>query len=164
MGGIGKKVAKRSLAFDMKIQYHNHHPLPSSTSASSSLTLDATYVSFSDLLSTSDIISLNLALTHETTHILGAAEFEQVKKGVVMVNTARGGLIDKEAIIHALKEGKMWSVGLDVFENEPHVDGRLLTDERVVISPHIGAPTVETMAAMERLVIENIRSALLRRS
>ncbi|KAE9372443.1 hypothetical protein N431DRAFT_466688 [Stipitochalara longipes BDJ] len=154
MGGIGTGVAKRAEAFGMKIQYHNRHPLPASTFPS------ASYVSFDELIATSDVISLNLALTHETEHILGAPEFAKMKKGVVIVNTARGGLIDEEAMIKALEEGKVWSVGLDVFDNEPHVDERLLKNERVVISPHIGAATVETMAAMERLVIENIRSAL----
>jgi glyoxylate reductase len=68
-----------------------------------------------------------------------------MKKGVVIVNTARGDLIDEEAMIKALAEGKVWSAGLDVFDNEPHVDARLLGNEKVVISPHIGAATVETM-------------------
>ena len=126
----------------MKVQYHNRHPLPPSAFPS------ATYVSFSDLISTSDVISLNLALTHETSHILGAAEFAQMKHGVVIVNTARGGLIEEGAMIAALEEGKVWSVGLDVFENEPKVDERMLKSERVVVSPHIGAATVETMVSL----------------
>jgi len=71
-----------------------------------------------------------------------------MKHGVVIVNTARGGLIDEEAMIAALEEGKVWSVGLDVFENEPRVDERLLRSERVVVSPHIGAATVETMVSL----------------
>jgi len=154
MGGIGKEVAKRARAFGMKIHYHNRHPLPPSEAE------DATFVSFDDLISQSDVISLNLALTHETEHIIGSKEFDKMKKGVVIVNTARGDLIDEEALLKALEDGKVFSVGLDVFENEPHVDQRLLGNEKIVISPHIGAATVETMAAMERLVLENIKSAL----
>jgi glyoxylate reductase len=125
----------------MKIHYNNRHALPASQEAE----LGATYVSFAELISTSDVISLHLALTHDTEKILGAAQFAQMKKGVVIVNTARGDLIDEEAMIKALAEGKVWSAGLDVFDNEPHVDARLLGNEKVVISPHIGAATVETM-------------------
>jgi glyoxylate reductase len=135
----------------MKIQYHNRHPLPSTSTTH----LSATYVSFDELLSTSDVISLNLALSHGTEHILGAPEFAKMKKGVVIVNTARGGLIDEEAMIRALDEGKVFSVGLDVFENEPHVDARLLGSEKVVISPHIGAATVETMVSWVFAPFEN---------
>jgi D-3-phosphoglycerate dehydrogenase len=146
-----QEVAKRAEAFGMKIQYHNRHPLPSTSTTHPS----ATYVSFDELLSTSDVISLNLALTHGTEHILGAPEFAKMKKGVVIVNTARGGLIDEEAMIRALDEGKVFSVGLDVFENEPHVDARLLGSEKVVISPHIGAATVETMVGWFFAPFEN---------
>ncbi|PMD14456.1 hypothetical protein NA56DRAFT_636281 [Hyaloscypha hepaticicola] len=156
MGGIGKEVAKRAKAFGMKIIYNNRHPLPASIATS----LSAHFVSFEELISTSDVISLHLALTPSTERILGAAEFEKMKTGVTIVNTARGDLIDEEAMIRALEKGKVWSLGLDVFDNEPRVDERFLGSERVVVCPHIGAATVETMAAMERLVIENIKSAL----
>jgi glyoxylate reductase len=125
----------------MKIHYHNRHPLPPSEAE------DAIFVSFDDLITKSDVISLNLALTHETEHIISAKEFEKMKNGVVIVNTARGDLIDEEAMLKALEEGKVFSVGLDVFDNEPHVDQRLLNNEKIVISPHIGAATVETMAS-----------------
>lgn len=121
----------------MKIIYNNRHPLPASIATS----LSAHFVSFEELISTSDVISLHLALTPSTERILGAAEFEKMKTGVTIVNTARGDLIDEEAMIRALEKGKVWSLGLDVFDNEPRVDERFLGSERVVVCPHIGAAT-----------------------
>lgn len=125
----------------MTIQYHNRHPLPTSKAG------DATYVSFDELLSTSDVISLNLALTHSTEHMVGLKEFEKMKDGVVIVNTARGALMDEKALVEALKSGKVYSVGLDVFENEPDVNPELLKNDKVVLLPHIGAATVETLVS-----------------
>jgi lactate dehydrogenase-like 2-hydroxyacid dehydrogenase len=134
-----QRVVKRALAFGMTVQYHNRHPLPESQAE------NATYVSFDELISTSDVISLNLALTAATKHIISAKEFEKMKTGVVIVNTARGALIDEPALIDALASGKVYSVGLDVFETEPKANPRLLENDKVVLSPHIGAATVETM-------------------
>jgi glyoxylate reductase len=125
----------------MKIQYHNRHPLPESKAG------NATYVSLDELISKSDVISLNIALTHATEHIIGAKEFDRMKTGVVIVNTARGGLIDEAALVAALDSGKVYSVGLDVFENEPDVNPLLLQNNKIVLSPHIGAATVETMVS-----------------
>jgi glyoxylate reductase len=139
-------VAKRAKAFGMKIHYHNRHPIPDIEAD------EALSVSFDDLISQSDVISLNLALTHESEHIIGTKEFEKMKDGVVIVNTARGNLIDEEAMLKALESGKIFSVGLDVFENEPHVDRRLLDNENIVLSPHIGAATVETMVSCPEVV------------
>ncbi len=127
----------------MKTIYHNRHPLTLSIATS----LSAHSVSFDELISTSDVISLHLALNPATERILGAAEFEKMKNGVTIVNTARGDLIDDEAMIEALEKGKVWSLGLDVFDNELRVYERLLVDERVVVCPHIGAATVETMVS-----------------
>lgn len=125
----------------MKIQYHNRHPLSPSKAG------NATYVSFDELLSTSDVISLNLALTHSTQHMISGAQFEKMKDGVVIVNTARGALIDEKALAKALEVGKVYSVGLDVFETEPDVKPELLRNDRVVLLPHIGAATIETMVS-----------------
>jgi glyoxylate reductase len=140
---LSQEVAKRAKAFGMKIIYNNRHPLSPSITTS----LSAHYVSFEELISTSDVISLHLALTPSTERILGAAEFKKMKNGVTIVNTARGDLIDEEAMIEALEKGKVWSLGLDVFDNEPRVDERLLGSERVVVCPHMGAATVETMVS-----------------
>jgi glyoxylate reductase len=122
----------------MKIVYHNRHPLPKSQAG------DASYVSFDDLLSKADIISLNLSLNASTRHIIGAPEFAKMKDGVIIINTARGALMDEAALIAALHSGKVFSAGLDVFEDEPSVSPELLKSDKVVILPHIGTGTYET--------------------
>jgi glyoxylate reductase len=141
MGGIGSAVAHRAKAFGMKIQYHNRTQLPAEKEKG------AKYVSFEDLLKTSDVLSLNLALNPSTTHIIAKEQFEQMKDGVVIVNTARGALIDEAALVDALKSGKVWTVGLDVFEEEPKIHPGLLECENAVLLPHVGTGTVETQVS-----------------
>jgi glyoxylate reductase len=116
------------------------HPLPPSEAE------DTIFVSFDDLIFQFEVISLKLALTHETKHIINSKEFEKMKKGIIVVNTVRRDLINEEAMLKVL-EGKAFSVGLDVFENEPHVDERLLGNEKIVLSPHIGAAAIETIVS-----------------
>ncbi|KAL5334916.1 D-isomer specific 2-hydroxyacid dehydrogenase [Aspergillus crustosus] len=154
MGGIGREMAIRARAFGMRIQYHNRSRL------SPELEGDATYVSFDDLLATSDVLSLNLALNASTRHIIGEKEFQKLKDGVVIVNTARGALIDEKALVAALDSGKVLSAGLDVYENEPIVELGLLNNPRVMLLPHIGTMTYETQKDMEILVLDNLRSAV----
>ncbi|KAL2863754.1 D-mandelate dehydrogenase-like dehydrogenase [Aspergillus lucknowensis] len=154
MGGIGREMANRARAFGMKIQYHNRSQL------SPELEGEATYVSFDDLLATSDVLSLNLALNPSTRHIIGEKEFQKMKNGVVVVNTARGALIDEKALVAALESGKVLSAGLDVYENEPIVELGLLNNPRVMLLPHIGTMTYETQKEMEILVLDNLRSAV----
>jgi glyoxylate reductase len=154
MGGIGRAVAQRATAFGMKIQYHNRNPLSDEQAAG------ATYVSFDDLIKTSDVLSLNLSLNASTTHIISTPQFALMKKGVVIVNTARGPIIDEAALVQALQDGKVFSAGLDVFEEEPKIHPGLIGDERVVLLPHIGTATWETQRDMELLVLENLRSAV----
>jgi glyoxylate reductase len=147
-------LAHRARAFNMKIIYHNRNPL------SPELAGDATYVSFDELLSQSDVISLNLSLNASTRHIIGSNEFEKMKDGVVIVNTARGPLIDEAALVAALESGKVFSAGLDVFEEEPKVHPGLLNNDKVVILPHMGTSTFETQADMELLVLANLKKAI----
>ncbi|KFY31989.1 hypothetical protein V493_00624 [Pseudogymnoascus sp. VKM F-4281 (FW-2241)] len=154
MGGIGRALAHRARAFNMKIIYHNRKPL------SDELARDAIYVSFDELLSQSDVISLNLSLNASTRHIISSNEFEKMKDGVVVVNTARGPLIDEAALVGALESGKVFSPGLDVFEEEPKVHPGLLNNDNVVILPHMGTSTFETQADMELLVIANLKKAI----
>lgn len=141
MGGIGRAVAVRAAAFGMRIQYHNRSRLSESTEAAAG---NAKYVSFDELLSTSDVISLNLGLSAATRHIIGPKEFAKMKDGVVIVNTARGPVMDEAALVDALASGKVWSAGLDVFEEEPKIHPGLLKNENVVLLPHIGTATFET--------------------
>lgn len=138
----------------MKIIYHNRKPL------SAALAGDAEYVSFDELLSRSNVISLNLSLNASTRHIIGKKEFEKMKDGVVIVNTARGPLMDEAALVAALESGKVFSAGLDVFEEEPKIHPGLLNNDKVVIIPHIGTATYETQAEMELLVLANLKKAI----
>jgi glyoxylate reductase len=142
MGGIGAAVAKRAKAFGMKIQYYNRRQLPAEEEDG------AKYVSFEELLKTSDVLSLNLSLNASTTHIISKPQFDKMKDGIVIVNTARGPIIDEAALVEALKSGKVWSAGLDVFEEEPKIHPGLLESDNVVLLPHIGTATVETQVSV----------------
>lgn len=148
MGGIGREVAVRARAFGMKVQYYNRQRL------SPELEQGATYVSFEELLQTSDVLSLNLALTNKTAGIIGRKEFEIMKQGVVIVNTARGKLIDEAALVDALDSGKVYSAGLDVYEAEPKIHEGLLNNPNVMLLPHIGTGTVETQVS--RLILSRM--------
>ncbi|KAI5304772.1 hypothetical protein KEM56_005960 [Ascosphaera pollenicola] len=154
MGGIGGEVAKRAKAFDMKVIYHNRHRLPAEKECG------AEYVSFDELLARADVLSLNLSLNPSTKHIISTEEFKKMKDGVVIINTARGALIDEDALVKALDAGKIRSVGLDVYENEPSVHEGLLKNEKVMLLPHLGTGTWETQKKMEDLVLDNLREAL----
>ncbi|KAI1663432.1 Glyoxylate reductase [Pyrenophora tritici-repentis] len=154
MGGIGSAIAHRAKAFGMKIQYHNRRQLLISDENG------AKYVSFEELLKTSDVLSLNLSLNPSTTHIIGKEQFNAMKDSVVIINTARGALIDEAALVDALKSGKVWTVGLDVFEEEPKIHPGLLECENAVLLPHVGTATFETQREMEILVLDNLKSAI----
>jgi lactate dehydrogenase-like 2-hydroxyacid dehydrogenase len=141
MGGIGSAVATRAKAFGMKVQYHNRHQLPASEEEG------AKYVSFEELLKTSDVLSLNLSLNPSTKHIISKPQFDMMKDGIIIVNTARGPLIDEAALVDALKSRKVWTAGLDVFEEEPKIHPGLLENENVVLLPHVGTATFETQVS-----------------
>ena len=131
----------------MTIHYHNRRELPASEAG------DAKYVTFDELISQSDVISLNLALNPQTHHIISTREFEKMKDEVVIVNTARGPIIDENALVAALKSGKVYSAGLDVFENEPEIHPELLTSDKVVLLPHIGTATFESRVSLVHIRI-----------
>ncbi|KAK9459332.1 D-isomer specific 2-hydroxyacid dehydrogenase [Lipomyces oligophaga] len=154
MGGIGRAVKKRAEAFGMTVQYYNRRELSPEMSAG------AKYVSFDELLATSDVISLNLPLNANTRHIINKDAFSKMKDGVVIANTARGAVIDEAALVDALKSGKVRSAGLDVFESEPTVHPGLLENDQVILLPHVGTLTYETQKKMEVQVLDNIRAAV----
>ncbi|KAK9477126.1 D-isomer specific 2-hydroxyacid dehydrogenase [Lipomyces japonicus] len=154
MGGIGRALKKRAEAFGMTVQYHNRKQL------SEELAAGAKYVSFDELLATSDVLSLNLPLNPHTRHIINKEALAKLKDGAVIVNTARGAVIDEAALVEALESGKIASVGLDVFEKEPKVHPGLIANENVILLPHVGTRTFETQKKMEIQVIDNIRAAL----
>ena len=149
MGGIGSAVAKRAKAFGMQIQYHNRNRLPEDQEEG------AKYVSFEDLLKTSDVLSLNLSLNASTRHIIAKPQFDMMKDGVIIINTARGPLIDEAALVDALKSRKVWTAGLDVFEEEPKIH-QGLDNENVVLLPHVGTATFETqVSGFREFVMKN---------
>ncbi|KUI63485.1 hypothetical protein VM1G_10354 [Cytospora mali] len=157
MGGIGRNMAKKALAFGMNIRYYNRTRL--------SLDMErecggAEYRDFESLLRESDVLSLNLPLNAETRHIISTPQFNLMKPGIVIVNTARGAVMDESALVEALDSGKVASVGLDVYENEPQVHSGLLTNNRVLLVPHMGTWTVETEAKMEEWTMANVRKAI----
>lgn len=155
MGGIGRNLKQKTDALGMITQYHNR------TRLSDELSGGAKYVSFVELLQTSDVISLNLPLNNHTKHIISTPEFEKMKKGVVIVNTARGAVMDEAALVAALNSGKVWSCGLDVFENEPKIHAGLINHPHAILLPHMGTWTVETQRKMEVWCLENVKMALL---
>ncbi|KFY27416.1 hypothetical protein V493_03488 [Pseudogymnoascus sp. VKM F-4281 (FW-2241)] len=154
MGGIGRNLKIKAEAFGMTVQYHNR------TQLSEELSGGAKYVSFEELLATSDVLSLNLPLNKNTRHIISTPQFALMKDGVVIVNTARGAVIDEAALVEALNSGKVGSAGLDVYEEEPKIHPGLVACERAILLPHMGTWTVETQTKMERWTIENVKMAV----
>lgn len=155
MGGIGRTVVKRLQPFGFsKFIYHNRNRL------SADLENGCDYVSFEELLEKSDIISVNIPLNPKTKHILNEDAFSKMKDGVVIVNTARGAVIDETAMIKALKSGKIRAAGLDVFEEEPQVPKELLDMPQVIGLPHMGTNSFETMKHMEEFIVENVENVI----
>ena len=109
-----------------------------------------------ELLQCADIVSVNAPYTLETFHIIGEAEFELMKPSAILINTARGPLVDEKALVVALKEGKIWGAGLDVFENGDYPSDELATLDNAVLNPHLGTQTIETRNEMAFVVSQNI--------
>ncbi len=151
LGGIGRRVAQRARAFGMRIAYHSRHPAPAEVEAE----VEAERMPLEQLLAEADVLSLHCPLTPETHHLIGPAELAAMKPGAVLVNTARGPIVDEGALAAALAEGRIAAAGLDVYEREPHVERRLPELDNVVLSPHLGSATVETRTAMAELAARN---------
>ncbi|KAH7182656.1 D-isomer specific 2-hydroxyacid dehydrogenase [Fusarium flagelliforme] len=154
MGGIGRNVARKARAFGMIVKYYNRSRL------SPELEGDAEYVDFETLLKESDVLSLNLPLNPKTRHTIAKPQFDIMKRGVVIINTARGAVMDEAALVDALESGQVASAGLDVFENEPEVHPGLVNNRNVLLVPHMGTWTVETERAMAAWAFDNIRLAV----
>lgn len=155
MGGIGRAVFERVRPFGFeKIVYYNRSRL------SESLERGAIYVSLERLLEVADVISLHCPLNGTTRHLLNDERIQRMKNGVVIVNTARGAVIDELALVKHLKSGKIASAGLDVFEYEPCVSRELLDLPSVLTLPHMGTQAVQTIKEMEECVVKNIYSGI----
>lgn len=152
MGRIGKALAKRAIACNMKVIYHNRRRLETTEES----VLGVRYVSLEELFKQSDFLSLNAPMTTETHHIINADSLRMMKPSAILINAARGGLVDEKALIEALKEGVIRAAGLDVFENDDRPLPELLTMDNVVITPHIGTQTLETRIEMAKNVCDNV--------
>jgi len=156
MGRIGRDMAFKCRAFGMNILYYNRKPVD----ADSEKELKAAYVGFEELIEKSDAISVHTPLTDETYHMLAEKAFSKMKKGVYIINTSRGEIVDERILVEALKSGKVKGAGLDVYEFEPEVTKDLLNMSNVVLLPHIGSATIETRNKMSEMVAENVIAAL----
>lgn len=152
MGRIGQAVARRAVASGMNIIYHNRKKLDAAIEEK----YNATYVDFEHLLKHSDVLSLNAPATKETYHLIGAEELKLMLPTAILINTARGVLVDEKALIEALRNKEIFGAGLDVFENEPKISPELSEFENVVLTPHAGTQTYEGRMDMQREVARNI--------
>ena len=154
MGRIGRAVATRARGFGLTVHYHNRHRLPAEVEAG----LEATWWDNLDaMLARVDVITINCPHTPETHHMIGAKQFALMQRQAYIINAARGEIVDENALCQALAAGKIAGAGLDVFENEPAVDPRLMELPGVVLIPHMGSATFEGRQAMGEKVIANIR-------
>jgi glyoxylate reductase len=155
MGRIGQAVAKRARAFGLSIHYHNRRPVAQEIEDR----LEATYwESLDQMLANMDIISVNCPHTPATYHLLSARRLKLIRPDAYIVNTARGEVIDENALARLIDAGEIAGAGLDVFEHEPAINPRLLASHRVVALPHMGSATIEGRADMGEKVIINIKT------
>jgi glyoxylate reductase len=155
MGRIGQAVARRAKAFGLQIHYHNRKPVHPKIAEE----LDATYwESLDQMLARMDIVSVNCPHTPATYHLLSARRLKLMRKDAIIVNTARGEVIDENALARMLEAGDLGGAGLDVFEHEPAVNPRLLKAKRAVLLPHMGSATIEGRIDMGEKVIINIKT------
>ena len=154
-GRIGRAFAKKCSGFDVKTIYCNRR-----RNLDFEKDFNAEYVTLEELLKSSDFISVHVPLTEETHHLIGEEEFNLMKKSAVLINTARGPVIDEKALARALKTKKIFGAGLDVYENEPFFELELKDMDNVILLPHIGSATFETRHKMAMLAAENIYEVL----
>jgi glyoxylate reductase len=159
-GRIGAAVAGRAAGFDMKVLYHDPFP-PGPDAVKAAEKVGAVAVSLEELLGRADFISVHAPLTARTHHLIGDAELELVKPTAVLVNTARGPIVDPAALYRALTRGRLWAAALDVFETEPPPrDEPLLSLPNVVVAPHLGSASYETRDRMAVLAAEGAATVL----
>jgi glyoxylate reductase len=154
-GRIGQAVARRAKGFGMEIFYWGR-----SRKEEAEEELGARYLELDELLETCDFFSVHTPLTEETTHLVSAEEFENMRTEAVLVNTSRGPVVDEAALADALAEGRIFAAGLDVYEEEPKVHPKLLELENVVLAPHIGSASIETRSKMAATAGEDLRAVL----
>jgi lactate dehydrogenase-like 2-hydroxyacid dehydrogenase len=154
-GRIGRAVARRARAFDMRVL-----ATPTRGELSPAERDAVEFRELPDLLAESDVVSLHCPLTPQTRHLVDDAALARMRPGALLVNTARGGIVDTDALVRALAEGRLGGAALDVFEDEPRVDPRLLAFPQVVLTPHLGSAGAATRSAMCGLAVRNVAAVL----
>jgi len=154
-GRIGRAVARRARAFGMRML-----ATPSRARVWDADADQVTFVELDELLAESDVVTLHVPLTPETHHLIGKAALARMKPTALLVNTARGPVVDTDALVRALQEGRLGGAALDVYEDEPDVDPRLLALEQVVLTPHLGSAATATREAMCGLAVRNVAEVL----
>jgi lactate dehydrogenase-like 2-hydroxyacid dehydrogenase len=154
-GRIGRAVARRARGFGMRLlATPTRSPVPPEDAAG------VTFCELDELLAQSDVVTLHCPLTPQTRHLVDDAALARMKPTALLVNTARGPVVDTDALVRALREGRIGGAALDVFEGEPEVDPRLLELERVVLTPHLGSAADRTREAMAGLAVRNVAEVL----
>ena len=155
-GRIGQAVARRARGFGMHILYHSRHRVEEAIEREHG----ASYVDRETLLRESDFISLHVPHSQDAHHLIGAAELSQMKTSAFLINTARGKVVDEQALVEALKARRIAGAGLDVFEHEPHLHPELTQMDNTVLLPHVGSATSETRLKMATCAAENLVAVL----
>ncbi len=153
LGRIGTAFAKRAASFKMKVLYHSQHQ---KEEFENTYPYEAKKVELDELLQRSDFVSIHVPLKSDTEHLIGKREFDLMKPHSILINTARGPIVDEQALVDALKENKIWGAGLDVYEEEPKVHPGLIDLPNTVLLPHIGSATFETRTKMGLMAVENL--------
>lgn len=155
IGNIGRRVAELLSVFRVNVLYYDKYPL----STEQEETLGVKFCEFEELLKVSDIVSLHCAKNSDNTHLISEKELQMMKQDAVLINTARGGLVDTNALDKALSEGKLLGAGIDVFEEEPILENNpLLKHDNAILSPHISGVSYEAFARMMQMAVENIEA------
>lgn len=155
MGRIGAALARRARGFDMNVVYHNRNRLPEGQEEGATY-----YSSLDEMLPHCQFLSLHAPATSSTNNLMDARTIGLLPKGAILVNTARGTLVDEDALIDALKSGQLFGAGLDVFKHEPNPSPRLAELPNVFLAPHMASATEETRTAMGNLCLDNIAAVL----
>lgn len=157
MGRIGQAIARRAAGFDMRVLYHNRRRVDEEIERK----LNTRWVSLDELLGKSDFVVLQVPYSPETHHLIGAAQLSKMKRNAILINSTRGGVVDDQALISALRNGTIRAAGLDVFENEPKLNPAFLDLDNVVLAPHIGSSTEATRRAMAMTAAKNAVAVLI---
>jgi glyoxylate reductase len=159
VGRIGRAVAERAPAFGMRVAYASRRPIDIDGSTSSALQ-GAEAMTLDRLLNTSDVVSLHVPLTPDTRHLIDRKALARMKRSAYLINTARGPVIDEEALAWAMQQRLLAGAALDVYEHEPAIHPDLLKLDNVLLLPHIGSATTETRTAMADLAVSNVVAVL----